>query len=219
VTWALLIGSWLFFLAPKNLLLYPLMESDNNLLLLWIFHPIIHVGFPHILGNTIGLLFIGTLIEKWMSARLRFRYLTFAMCYLISLAVWYVLVIFRSSERIALVGLSALLYSGLPFLLFNYLRSSDPVQVEGERKLVPIGIGFMMASLLLPVLSRRAYSSYINIDLSMEAHLFAFSLAFDVSACSFLIERMRNRYFSDLSIRVLLKRFLKHGTLHEEQSH
>lgn len=193
VTLTLIAVSWLLYLPNEGQLMHYLRKSDNGLLVIFVAHPVFHIDLAHILGNTIGLLIVGTLIESWMATGSRHRIL--AKCYLVSLGSTYLFwKVVSNHSWFPPVGLSGMISSGVPFLLLYYLLSPvSSMRLGGWNKLAPIGIGFAFASLVLSDPSGLTGLSRIQAEYANKIHFSCFMIAFCI-ALRPAIERAQTIY-------------------------
>jgi len=147
-------------------------------------HPIFHISMAHLVGNTIfGLAVVGTLIETWMiQLRHLFRYGILLCCYLVSLGV--TCLVWAESGTPA-IGLSGVVFAAVPFTFFYYVTFSDRIDLIGLSVFAPIGIGFSIAALVLPIVAGITEMGHTVISESSMLHLLATIPSFVIASLLF----------------------------------
>jgi len=124
---------------------YPILPSTMpDSLAKLLLHPLIHLDDNHIYGNLVlGLLVVGTLIERWMT-RLKWvvRYGLLIYCYLISLMT---AALFWATTRAIPFGSSGLILTGLAVVVLYYWKLHNQLSLKGWNALGPVGVGFVLA--------------------------------------------------------------------------
>jgi len=187
VTIVLMLSSFGFYILPNRPALLVRLALDPSVRLAGVLlHPILHTNITHLIGNTVlGIAIVGTLIETWMiQLRRLFRYGILFWCYLVSLGVAY-LAWLRLTGTGAF-GLSGVVSAAVPFTLFYYLTFSDRIDLVGLSVFAPIGVGFLIAALVLPIASGVTESGYTLVNESSMFHLLAALPSFVAALLLFL---------------------------------
>jgi membrane associated rhomboid family serine protease len=121
---------------------FPLWIGDLNTALLFL-NPFPHLSMGHLVFNTVMILIAGILVERWMKLRRRNLLSIFIVCYLSSLATFYM-----KSRYVGPIlgfgfGLSTMISATVPFLLFYCLFFCKEIQLKGRAIFAPFGVGLL----------------------------------------------------------------------------
>jgi hypothetical protein len=156
---------------------------------IWLVHPIIHNSIVHLVGNLVGLGILGTLVESWM-VELPWKTRMWIMLFSVFLSYCISLLPSIFAARPPAVGLSAIVSALLPFTASYYAMGLNRRTSGGLNRFAPIGIGFMFALFVSPLIQGLQESGLLYVSMETELHLLAFAVS-GFAAVGFFMGEMK----------------------------